>query len=287
VSPSINLIEMKNFVLALLITLSACSGNPENLEAYNEASVANLMELPATKQSAQPDSKAGTNEIRKKLVYKGGIEFESKNIEKDYQKISELLPKYEAYLENEDQSKNDYRINYHLTIRVPVDAYDTVYSKISSYAYKLDNRFSRIEDVTEQYYDLKGRLKNQQELEKRYLQLLNKADDIKDVLAIENKLNEVRTEIEYLQGQFNYLSKQVSYSTIEVNFYEKLPYEDSISGRDSFGERIANALTDGWHIFISFIVGLISLWPFILLIVLVIILTITLRSKFKKKKIEL
>jgi len=276
---------MKSIAFIFFVALSACSGNPENLEAYDEASVSNLMEIPSTRQPANPNSKTGANEIKKKLVYKGGIEFESKNIENDYQKINQLLPKYEAYIENENQSKNDYRVNYHLTIRVPVDAYDTVYSKISSYAYKLDNRFSRIKDVTERYYDLKGRLKNQQELEKRYLQLLNKADDIKDILAIENNLNEVRTEIEYLQGQFNYLSKRVSYSTIEVNFYKKLPYEDSISGRDSFGERIANALADGWHIFISFIVGLISLWPFILIIVLIVIIILRLRSKINRKKL--
>src|SRR5690606_37991293 len=129
-----------------------------------------------------------------------------------------------------------------------------------------DNRHSRIEDVTERYYDLRTRIKNKKILEQRYLALLDKATEVKDILEIENNLNQVRIEIEGLEGQFNYLSKQVRFSTINLTFYEVLPYTFDPSQREGFGARFLSALDSGWQGFLSFLVGLTTLWPFIILI---------------------
>jgi hypothetical protein len=135
------------------------------------------------------------------------------------------------------------------------------------------------------YYDLTTRITNKKALESRYVELLKQASEIKDILDIERNLNQVRTEIEQLQGQFNYLSKQVNFSTINLSFYELLPYVYDGSQRKGFGARLLSSLNNGWQGFLSFLVGLTAIWPFILLTVVGIYMFRKLRKGWKKKSV--
>ena len=260
---------MKSITI-LLLFLSACNYAPEmerqNMKAVS-ADYEDVVEIPVTRQPAQNPKPASTEKITQKLVKTGGIDFESENIEEDYKKIREILPKYRAYIEHEDQSKSAYRINYSVTIRVPSEVYDTLFIQLSALAFRLENRYSNVQDVTEQYYDLQTRIKNKKALEQRYVKLLDKASEIKDILEIEKNINQVRTDIERLQGQFNLLGKKVSLSTINLSFFEELPYVHDASNRKSFGSRILSSLNNGWQGFLSFLVGITSLWPFILALI--------------------
>lgn len=258
---------MKTLYLSLLLFTSACHSNDPSFK-FAEGDISNDFEaieyIPSTQQPAPKKSSA---EITQKLIKRGGINFESENITTDFEKITRLLPQYKAYLEAENQSKSDQYSRYELTIRVPAENYDSLINKISSLAYKLENKYSNIEDVTERYYDLQSRITNQKALEQRYLELLNKASTMQDILEIERNLTEVRSTIEQLEGQFKYLSKQIGYSTLNVSFYEQLPYVYNESGRKGFFARIASALSSGWTGFLSFLVGLVHLWPFLILLV--------------------
>jgi len=277
---------MKTLYLSLLLLASACHSNDASFK-FAEGDYSNDYEaityIPATQQ---PVPKKSSTEITQKLIKRGGINFESENIETDFEKISNLLPQYKAYLESENQSKSDQYSRYELTIRVPAENYDSLINQISALAYKLENKYSNIEDVTERYYDLQSRITNQKALEQRYLELLNKAASMQDILEIERNLTEVRTTIEQLEGQFKYLSKQIGYSTLDVSFYEQLPYVYNESGRKGFFARIASALSSGWTGFLSFLVGLVSLWPFLILFGILFILFRKWRAKRAIRKLE-
>ncbi|UII20282.1 DUF4349 domain-containing protein [Fulvivirga ligni] len=270
---------MRNLSLLILAIVAMFSVACHQASEEMKLEVADkMLDLPAERvyesaASADKNASAAAKQsttMSKKVVKTGDLAFESKNVEKDYEKIRQLLPKYQAYIEKENQYKSPHRIDIDLIIRVPVNGFDTTFTTISDLAYRLDNRSSNAEDVTERYYDLQARIKNKQALEDRYVQLLNKADDIKDILAIESNLNEVRTDIERLQGQFNYLSKQIGYSTINVSFYEVLPYTYDTSSRKGFGARLLSAMDGGWQGFLSFLVGIATLWPFLIFLIVLI-----------------
>ncbi|MTI33095.1 DUF4349 domain-containing protein [Xanthovirga aplysinae] len=273
------------FLLLILFFSAACQNAEEKMymvevsEEYEE-----VHEIPATMQAPLLNKATDTEQITKKVIKTGGIHFQSENIEEDYKKIRELLPQYNSYIENENQSKSSQRINYNLTIRVPASVYDSLYSSLSTLPFRLDSKYSNIEDVTERYYDLKTRIKNKKELEKRYLELLKKASSIKDILEIEKNLNQVRIDIERLEGQFRYLSKQVNFSTINLSFYEILPYVYDSAKRKGFGARILSALDKGWQGFLSFLITLTTLWPFVILFIGGIYLIRKLGVRWKRKK---
>lgn len=231
-----------------------------------------------------PPNQVSDDVITKKVVKTGGVEFESKDVDKDHQSIKTLLPSFKGYIENESQNKTSHRITYHLTVRVSADGYDSVYNGVSKLGFRLKSRYSNIDDVTSLYYDLKFRIKNKKVLEERYLELLKKAAAIKDILEIEKNLNELRTEIEGLEGQFKYLSKQISLSTIQINFYEVLPYTYDTTSRKGFGARLLSSLDTGWQGFLSFLVGITALWPFILLASIAFFIFRKARQFWKKEK---
>ncbi|MEL6560221.1 MAG: DUF4349 domain-containing protein [Bacteroidota bacterium] len=281
-------------IIFVLFFIASCNDISKNIDgsSYSEAADDNFedlveLDVPATMQvkaATAPNQTLPDETPLKKVVKTGGIRFKSDDVQSDYQQIIKLLPQYKAYVENENQTKTSYKISYSMTIRVPATAYDTLFTSIVSASGKIESKYSNVEDVTERYYDLKSRIKNKKALELRYIDLLKKAKSIKDILEIERNLNTVRTEIERLQGQFNYLSKQVSFSTIQLDFYQDLPYIYESGDPQGFGDKILNALDSGWQGFLFFLIGITTLWPFLILFVGIIYLIKYWRRRIKKKK---
>jgi hypothetical protein len=119
------------------------------------------------------------------------------------------------------------------------------------------------EDVTSQFVDIEARLKTKKEVELRYTALLREAKKVSDILEVENNLRTIREEIESQEGQLKYLKDQVSYSTINLSIYQKLDY--SPEPELGFFSKIKEAFVNGWRGLISFFVGLVSIWPFIVI----------------------
>lgn len=277
---------MKNIwiISTMMLFAFACGEkafDKEQMAVEEVADFAVMRSVPATNQPPPPGN---VQEMVKKVVKTGHIEFQSESVEKDHQKLLDMLVDHEAYVENSNESRTDYRITYNLTIRVPAKAYDSLFNRISGISERVVSKSGNIEDVTERYYDLKTRIKNKKALEARYLEILQKASAVSDILEIESKLNEVRTDIERLEGQFQFLSKRVSLSTINVSFFEILPYTQEYLQRPGFGNRIINALGQGWEGFLSFLVWTIGLWPFVIILVFVIYLFRRIRRKRRERK---
>jgi hypothetical protein len=72
------------------------------------------------------------------------------------------------------------------------------------------------EDVSERFIDLKARLKSAEREEQSLLSLLERTLKVNEILTVERELNRVRSEIERLQGQLNFLERRVDLATISV-----------------------------------------------------------------------
>jgi hypothetical protein len=103
--------------------------------------------------------------------------------------------------------------------------------------------------VTEEYVDLESRLKAQRAIEEQYLAVLKDARSIPDVLAVQQKLGEVRTEVERAEGRRRYLENQTSLSTVTLHVAHRIEALDTRgpgfalsvreAGRDAIGVSIA------------------------------------------------
>jgi hypothetical protein len=106
-----------------------------------------------------------------------------------------------------------------VTFRVPVDAFEAILRELKGLGTYRGER-TGTEDVTNQYVDLRGQLTAWRAQERVYLRLLGRARSIGDVIAVQNQLQQVQSNIERLQGQVNHLEDQSSFSTIVLDLTE-------------------------------------------------------------------
>jgi hypothetical protein len=106
-----------------------------------------------------------------------------------------------------------------VTFRVPVDAFEPVLRQLKGLGtYRGEE--SSTDDVTTQYVDLTGQLAAWRAQERVYLRLLDRAKSVTDVIAVQNQLQQVQSNIERLQGQLKHLEDQSSFSTIVLRLTE-------------------------------------------------------------------
>lgn len=120
-------------------------------------------------------------------------------------------------IEDEDGYKNSY-----VTVRVPSDTFEDTVAAIKELAVRVDRESINGRDVTEQYTDLEARLRSAQAQEEQYLEILDQAQTVQDILAVQSYLQSIRYEIESLQGQLDSLGNQTAYSTISVTLQEEV-----------------------------------------------------------------
>ena len=96
------------------------------------------------------------------------------------------------------------------------------------------------------------------------MDILQKASKVSDILEIEQKIGEIREEIEAKEGELKYLSDQVDYSTININVHQEFEYTPT--DKPGFFGRLGSAFGNGWSGFLTFVVGLVYAWPLWLII---------------------
>ncbi|MAW95978.1 MULTISPECIES: DUF4349 domain-containing protein [unclassified Leeuwenhoekiella] len=228
-------------------------------------------------QAEMADDLETDADVQQKIIKSGNLRFETQDLAKTRAQILTAVEATNAYVENERTGK-DYRGNYQeLQLRIPSKNFQQALELISQGVEFFEEKSISQRDVTEEFIDLEARLKAKRELENRYLELLKKASSVKEILEIERELSVIREEIESKEGRLKYLSKQVSYSTLNVYFY-KTEVETGVT--KSYGSKILQAFKGGWQGISTFVLGLIYIWPFILLV----ILSIFLIRRWQKRK---
>jgi len=136
-------------------------------------------------------------------------------------------------------------------------------------------------DVTEEYIDLESRLKNAEATEKQYLALLEKAEDVEDILRIYDSLSRVRSEIEQIKGRMQYLERTVSMSLISVRLEPAVTARPLVRAGWSALEALKSAVR-GIVIFGQWL-GTIALWVLIFIPIWGTILGIILWRRRRKR----
>lgn len=222
--------------------------------------------------------KASNSEVARDrmLIKTGNLSMEVEDAKQSRKQIGEIANKFKAYISDERLDDYGDRLNTSLTIRVPSSSYDTLVALIEEVGEKTDSKSVNVQDVTEEYIDVEARLKTKKELEARYREILKQANTVTDILSVESNLNSVRAEIESMEGRLKYLMSQVSFSTLNLNFYQRL------STDYGFGGKFADGLGNGWTNFLGFFIGLANIWPFLVLIGVAVWFFIRWRKNRKK-----
>ena len=109
-----------------------------------------------------------------------------------------------------------------IVLRVPCTHLNAAIRQVEDMG-EISSRRITGKDVTEEMLDLDIRLSNLTEMRDRLLKLLDRADAVEDLLAVEKELQRVTEELELLKGRIKYLSHAVRYSTLTVQLNSPTP----------------------------------------------------------------
>lgn len=194
--------------------------------------------------------------IEKKLIKNGEVGFQVNSLTATKQKITTALKANGGYIAKENSYDYSNNPTEELIVRVPAKDFDKFLSDVLTGVDKVDYKRVDIEDVTEQFVDIEARLKSKRALENKYAELLTKANNMEDILKINKEMEIIREDIESAEGRLKYLSNQVGYSTLKINYYEH-----KASSGFNFGGKLGNALKDGSTGFLWFLIIMVQLWP--------------------------
>jgi hypothetical protein len=100
-----------------------------------------------------------------------------------------------------------------LTLKVPVDAFGDVLARLREIGTPLVENVST-QEVTEEYVDLDAQARNLEATEQQYLRLMERAQKIEEILPLQQRLTEVRGQIERLRGRMTLLQRRADSATI-------------------------------------------------------------------------
>ena len=174
-----------------------------------------------------------------------------------------------------------------ITVRIPAKDLDSFIDKVSGLSNIVSSR-KTVEDVTLNYVATESRVKALQAEETRLLELLAKADSLDDLLTVEARLTEVRTELEEVTSALRVLENQVDYATLHLTVSEVTEFTDTTEPEtvwqrigDGFVKNLKGVGTFLENVFVFFVTAS----PYILLIgVPPLAVFLIIRHSIRKKK---
>lgn len=251
--------------LCLLFLIVGCASQPEKTEPTDifeekiDATVVNS----SSQNSPQPEMPRdlysnGKTKLIKTLNYK----FEVENVNKTAEAIEAAIKKYPAYISDSKMRLENPLLENEITIRVQNEFFQDLVKDIDPLAKFVNHRTITTDDVAKEFVDLESRLKTKREVEQRYAEILRKkAGTITELLEAEQKIGELHEEIEATVSRINYLKDQVSYSTINLEFYQTITQQIADADIDSTEKDLHEALAAGWNGIVSFVIVLAYIWP--------------------------
>jgi hypothetical protein len=161
--------------------------------------------------------------VERKLIKRGNVNIEVQNLKNAQESVEKWCKDFGGYIESFSENTNSANFN----LRIPSVKFDEALNSVGEFGTAKSKNIST-QDVSEQFYDLQGRLATKKIMQERLQKYLTQAKDVKDMLQIEKELNNTISEIESMEGRMKRLSGQIEYSS--VNIFLELPYRTSDEG---------------------------------------------------------
>ena len=227
-------------IIALTFSLAGCGakksesyGNTQDAKSQNSIDMTKdkgiKTEFNDSKNTLKNEIK-NTNEVpnenTRKLIKKAIMQIESNTFDKSIDDANKKIIAAGGYIENSNitgkstnYSGKEMARHANFVARIPSVNYEKFLNDAGSIGnIIMQNRSA--EDVTSKYFDTEAHLKALKIQEERLLELLKKSGELKDIIAIEKELTEVRYQIENLTGTLKKLDNLVNYTTVNLNIDE-------------------------------------------------------------------
>ena len=173
-----------------------------------------------------PPPGPGEQPVRRVVVYKSHLDLVVDKTDEAADLLTALVEEFDGYVQTMSAER--------LTVRIPAASFAAFIKRLGSVGSVANEQREAI-DVTEEYVDLLARLKSATTVQARLRALLERAEDVKAALAVEQELKRVDEQVERLKGQIAVLNNRIAFSTIAIRLLT-VARPDPVQVAEGFGE---------------------------------------------------
>lgn len=215
-----------------LLALAGCGSGATSGDSASKAAAPASGRAPAVEGVKQNDQVSVTRAV----VRTGGIAVEVKDVADAADRAATIATRRGGHVE--DDSRQGGRAS--MVLRVPTEDVPATLDALGALGHERSRDVSE-QDVTEQKVDLASRLATQRTSVARVRKLLERAQSLSDITALEAELTRREADLESLQNRSAALADQVDLATLNVSLVEQA--EVRAAAAHGFGD----GLRGGWH----------------------------------------
>lgn len=250
-----------------------------------------IVESPKQPASATGNTTAAET-VSRKVIKTANLNLQTLDFNEFQAALDAKIAESGAYLQYADVSGTDYyggRKSANYTIRVPEANLNFFLAGVEGIA-TVTNKTVGEQDVTLSYTDTETHIKTLEIEQERLLELLEKADDLEYIIRLEQRLSEVRYQIESYKSRLRNYDDKITYSTVTIYVYEVTRVQEKEP--ETLWERISNGwantmldISEGAQNFLVwFVINLpyLAFWAVVIVVVVVVLKKKSAKRRAKK-----
>lgn len=177
----------------------------------------------------------------RKLIKNVDMSVETEEFDLLLSNVEHKVEELGGYVEESNIYNGSYTSDYRsrsasITARIPAQKLDQFITDVAEQS-NVTRKSESVEDVTLQYVDLESHKKALLAEQESLLAMLEQAESIEDIIAINEQLTDVRYRIESMESQLRTYDNKINYSTVYLNVEEVEQYTPYVAKSPS--ERIS------------------------------------------------
>lgn len=260
----------------------------DNNESYAMGGEQN--EIPGSTEETNVDAAT----VSEKKIRTVRMTLECKNLENASQGLKEKVKAQGGYIESEDYTAStQYNSSKTMvfTLRIPKENVDSFLDFLNGEG-RILSKSENLEDVRLQYWDTKSHIKALETEQERILALMEKAETIDQLIALESRLTDIRYQLESYNSEILDYDNRINFSTIYLELQESIDgklnntkaYTFSDKVRDGFYRNLFGIQLFFSGIAVFTLVYIPQLFAVLLVILALVLLNKRLNAKAKAQK---
>ncbi len=241
------------------------------------------------------DTKASTKKSNRKLIRTIDMSVETEQFDELVANVTAKTNTLGGYIETSNIWEDNYYGNSgtqqkqkhaSFSFRIPKDQMDLFITMVEG-GTNVTHKQESMDDVTLTYVDIESHKKALQTEQDRLLELLAQAEDMDVILTIENRLTEIRYQVQSMESQLRTYDDQVDYSTLKLEVTEVVRYTPVVEDKSAWTQMktgFMNSLYSVARGLLNFFIWFVVHIPQLIIWAVIIFILVLIVKKIRKKK---
>ena len=238
-------------------------------------------------ESGQSEPVPASDAVDRKVITNSNFSLLVKNVTESIDKIKTKVTQASGFVIDSNIRRGETYESADLTLRIPSDKIDEVSAYLRSISVKVVSENVSGNDITDQYVDIEGRIRELQAVKAKLEQIMNSATGSDEMLRVFRQINDINSQIDLYKGRLTYMDRASSTSRLTVALSTdelSLPYSPAQPWRPEvvFKTAVRSLLTTLQSI------GTLIIWVgvYIPLIILLVVVYLIIKKVVQKRKIK-